>query len=165
VAIGRVVKPQGRKGEFVVEPFSDRPDRFQTLSRVYVSAQGGLAREARVESSWPHKGRFVLKLVGVDSINGAEAYRGLELLVGEEELAALPAGSYYHHQLRGLPVFDRGTSLGVVAELMETGGVPVLVVRGSQGETLVPLAEAIVRSVDLAAGRIDIEMPETVEAK
>jgi 16S rRNA processing protein RimM len=167
VAIGRVVKPQGRKGEVVVEPLSDRPERFPALRTAYVPAPGGGSREVRVQSCWPHKGRFVLKLDGVDTIDQAEAYRGLELRIGEEELAALPAGSYYHHQLKGLRVVDpEGRSLGVAADLMETGGAsPVVVVRGPSGELLVPLAEDFVRSVDLAAGRMVVAVPETVDAE
>ena len=167
VAIGRVVKPQGRKGEVLVEPFSDRPDRFPALRAAYVPGAGGGSREVRVESCWPHKGRFVLKLEGVDSIDEAEGYRGLDLRIGEEDLAPLPPGSYYHHQLKGLRVEDTGgRSLGVAADLMETGGgSPVLVVRGPAGELLVPLAEDFVRSVDLVAGRMVVAVPETVDAE
>ena len=167
VAIGRVVKPQGRKGEVLVDPFSDRPDRFPSLRAAYVPESGGGSRAVRVESCWPHKGRFVLKLEGVDSIDQAEGYRGLELRIGEEDLAALPPGSYYHHQLKGLRVVDpEGRELGIAADLMETGGdSPVLVVRGSGGELLVPLAEDFVRAVDLAAGRMVVAVPETVDVE
>jgi 16S rRNA processing protein RimM len=167
VAIGRVVKPQGRKGEILVEPFSDRPDRFPTLRAAYIPGPGGGSREVKVQSCWPHKGRFVLKLEGVDSIDEAEGYRGLELRIGEEDLAALPSGSYYHHQLKGLRVEDSGgRSLGVAAELMETGGEsPVLVVRGAGGELLIPLAEDFVRRVDLAAGRMVVAVPEMVDVE
>jgi 16S rRNA processing protein RimM len=167
VAIGRVVKPQGRKGEVLVAPLSDRPDRFPALRAAWVPGPDGGSREVRVESCWPHKGRFVLKLEGVDSIDEAEGYRGLELRIGEEDLAALPPGSYYHHQLKGLRVVDpQGRGLGVAADLMETGGAsPVLVVRGPAGELLVPLAEDFVRSVDLAAGRMVVAVPETVDAE
>jgi 16S rRNA processing protein RimM len=167
VSIGRVVKPQGRKGEVLVEPLTDRPDRFPALRAAYVPAAHGGSRVVEVESVWPHKGRFVLKLAGVDTIDAAEGYRGLELRIGEEELAALPAGSYYHHQLKGLRVLDAdGRSLGVAADLMETGGAaPVLVVRGPGGETLVPLAEGFVRDVDLAGGRIVVAVPEMVDVE
>ena len=167
VAIGRVVKPQGRKGEVLVEPLSDRPDRFPSLRAAYVPDAGGGSRAVRVASCWPHKGRFVLKLEGVDSIDQAEGYRGLELRIGEEELAALPAGSYYHHQLKGLRVVDpEGRDLGVTADLMETGGEsPVVVVRGRRGELLIPLAEDFVRAVDLAAGRMVVAVPETVDVE
>ena len=122
VIIGRVVKPQGRKGEVLAETFTDRPDRFPSLRRVFVPGPGDEAREVRVTSCWPHKGRFVLKIEGVDSIDDAERYRGLELRIAEEELAALTEGSYYHHQLRGLEVEDeKGRALGRVADLLETG--------------------------------------------
>jgi 16S rRNA processing protein RimM len=167
VAIGRVVKPQGRKGEVLVDPLSDRPDRFPALRAAYVEGPGGGSREVVVQSCWPHKGRFVLKLQGVDSIDEAEGYRGLELRIGEEDLAALPPGSYYHHQLKGLRVLDaEGRSLGVAAELLETGGAaPVLVVRGPRGELLVPLAEDFVRRVDLEGGRIVVAVPEMVDVE
>ena len=167
VAIGRVVKPQGRKGEVLTQPFSDRPDRFPSLRRAFVPGPEGGAREVRVTSCWPHKGRFVLKLEGVDSIDDAERYRGLELRIAEEELAPLPAGSYYHHQLRGLQVEDPGGAvLGTVADLMETGGeATVLVVRGAQGEILIPLADSFVKRVDLAAGRLVVVKPELFVAR
>jgi 16S rRNA processing protein RimM len=167
VAIGRVVKPQGRKGEVLVDPLSDRPDRFPALRAAYVPGTGGGSREVKVESCWPHKGRFVLKLEGVGSIDEAEAYRGLELRIGEEDLAVLPPGSYYHHQLKGLRVVDpEGRGLGVAADLLETGGAsPVLVVRGPAGELLVPLAEDFVRRVDLEAGTMVVAVPETVDAQ
>ncbi len=165
VAIGRIVKPQGRRGEVAVQPLSDRPERFPNLERAYVSGPAGGSREVRVTSCWPHKGRFVLKLEGVDTIDAAEAYRGLELRIGDEELSPLPEGSYYHHQLRDLEVRDeQGREIGRVADLLETGAATVLVVRGAGGEVLIPLAETFLRGVDLDSGRIVVAVPETVKA-
>jgi 16S rRNA processing protein RimM len=161
VLIGRVVKPQGRRGEVLVQPLSDRPDRFATLRRAFVTGREGV-REVRVVSSWPHKDRHVLKLEGVDSIDEAEQLRGCELRIAEEELDPLPEGSFYHHELTGLRVSDRsGAEVGIVEGVMETGaGAPILVIRGAEGETLVPFAVEFVRTVDLAGARIIIEVPE-----
>ncbi|HET8644219.1 MAG TPA: ribosome maturation factor RimM [Vicinamibacteria bacterium] len=166
VSIGAIVRPQGRKGEVLVEPLSDRPHRFPTLQRAWLPDAGGGAREARVEACWPHKGRFVLKLAGVDSIDDAEKLRGQELRIGEDDLEALPPGSYYHHQLRGLRVQDpAGRELGRVDDLMDMGaGAPVLVVRGAGRETLIPLAETFVRRVDLEAGVLVAVEPQPVDA-
>jgi 16S rRNA processing protein RimM len=166
VVIGRVVKPQGRRGEVLVHPLSDRPDRFASLVRVLLAGPGGEAREVRVTSSWPHKGRHVLKLEGVDSIDDAECLRGWNLGIAEEELAPLPEGSYYHHELKGLTVADvAGVELGVVEDVMETGaGAPILVVKGPRGEILVPLATDFVKQVDLAGERVVIERPEYASA-
>jgi 16S rRNA processing protein RimM len=154
IAIGAIVRPQGRKGEVLVAPLSDRPQRFPTLKRAFLPDGQGAAREAQVESCWPHKGRFVVKLRGVDSIDDAERLRGQELRIAEDALDPLPPGSYYHHQLRGLRVHDPdGRELGTVADILETGaGAPVLVVRGRGPEVLIPLAEEFVRQVDLGQG-------------
>jgi 16S rRNA processing protein RimM len=162
VLIGRVVKPQGRRGEVLVQPLSDRPDRFATLRRAFVTGQGEGVREVRVASSWPHKDRQVLKLEGVDSIDEAERLRDCELRIAEEELDPLPEGSFYHHELTGLRVSDRsGAEVGIVEGVMETGaGAPILVIRGAEGETLVPFAVDFVKAVDLAGARIIIEVPE-----
>lgn len=166
VAIGRVVKPQGRKGEVLVEPLSDRPERFPTLREVYVPGEGGSARALAVVGCWPHKGRFVLHLEGVGSIDEAERFRGLDLRIPEGDLPALPPGSYYHHQLKGLAAFDEaGAPVGTVQDVLETGGeAPVLSVRSAGAETLIPLADAFVREVDLARGRIVVVRPQYLEA-
>lgn len=166
VLIGRVVKPQGRRGEVLVEALSDRADRFASLARAFVPGPDGAAREVRVTSSWPHKGRFVLKLEGVDGIDVAERLRGSELRIAEDELAPLPAGSYYHHELVGLRVEDvGGTAIGMVEGVMETGAeARVLVIRGADGEMLVPFASRFVKAVDLEGARIVIERPEYVVA-
>ena len=166
VVIGRVVKPQGRRGEVLVHPLTDRPERFPGLATAFVAEAGRPPRPVRVTSSWPHKGRHVLKLEGVDSIDDAEKLRGAEIGIAESELAALPEGSFYHHQLKGLPVIDAdGEVVGVVGDVMETGaGAPILVVQGPGGETLVPFAAGFVEEVDLAAGRIVIARPEYADA-
>jgi 16S rRNA processing protein RimM len=166
VLVGRVVKPQGRHGEVAVAPLSDRPDRFPTLRRAFVPAPGGGAREVRVLGCRPHKGRFLLAIEGVTSIDEAETLRGAELRIAEEELAALPVGSFYHHELVGLRAVDEaGAEVGVVDEIMETGAeAPVLAVRGQGGETLLPFTEAFVRAVDLAGGLIVVLRPEYVVA-
>ncbi|PYQ14567.1 MAG: 16S rRNA processing protein RimM [Acidobacteria bacterium] len=166
ITIGRIIRPQGRKGEVLVEPLSDQPDRFPSLSRAFLPGPDGAARPVQVRDAWPHKGRFVLKLEGVDSIDEADDLRGLDLRIPEGDVSTLPPGSYYHHQLRGLRVEDpAGRELGRVADVMETGGeAAVLVVRGPNGETLVPLAYAFVREVDLAGGRAVVLVPELVDA-
>jgi 16S rRNA processing protein RimM len=166
VLVGRVVKPQGRHGEVAVAPLTDRPDRFPTLRRAFVPATGGEAREVRVAGCRPHKGRFVLAIEGVSTIDEAETLRGLELRIAEADLAPLPAGSFYHHDLVGLrAVDDGGAAIGAVTDVVDTGAeTRVLVVRGPDGETLLPFAEGFVKAVDLAGGRIVVLRPEYVVA-
>lgn len=161
VTIGRVVRPQGRRGELLAQPLSDRPERFPTLRSVLVTAAAGAALRMTVTACRPHKGRFVLKLEGVDSIDAAERLRGRELAIGEQELEPLPPGSYYHHQLLGLRVLDgEGAEVGRVQGILDTGGVPVLEIGAARGELLIPLAEAFVGAVDLPGGTLRLRSPE-----
>ncbi len=165
ILVGQCVRPQGRRGEILTAPLSDNPERFQSLQHVFVETRDGGCREMRVDDVWPHKDRWVLKLAGVDSIDAAEQLRGLQFGLPENELAPLEPGTYYHHQLRGLRVEDeQGATLGVVADLVETGAALVLVVRGPEGERLIPFAESFVRRVDVAAGRLVVQLLETVDA-
>jgi len=164
IAIGVMLKPQGRRGEVAVKALSDRPERFPGLRRAFVPGPGGSAREVTIEDCWPHKGGFVLKLRGVDSIDAAEALRGLELRIGSDELGELPEGSYYHHQLVGLRALDAGgRELGRVERVWETGAeAPVLVLQGPGGEILVPLAESFVGAIDLEAGTLRVTLHDAV---
>jgi 16S rRNA processing protein RimM len=165
ITIGRVVKPQGRKGELVIEPFSDRPGRFSELRRVFLPGEGDAVVEWQVESQWPHKSRVVLKLTGVDSIDDAERLRGMDVRIPEEDLDVLPQGSYYHYQLQGLRVEDEsGADMGAVADILKTGaGADVLVVRGPAGESLVPLVSSFIKEVDLRGGRLVAAPPELID--
>jgi len=166
VSIGRIDRPWGRHGAVVVTPLSDRPGRFEGLQHAFVAGRDGVAREVGVEESREHKGRYVVKLSGVESIEAAELYRGLELGIGEEELEPLPEGSYYHHELSGLRVeSEDGASLGVVRDVLDAGAAPVLVIEGPEGELLVPLADPFIRAVDLPGGRIRVVRPVLVDAE
>jgi 16S rRNA processing protein RimM len=165
VTVARVVKPQGRKGEMVAQPLSDRPDRFTTMREVYVQHRTGAVELRSVLSVWPHKGRIVIKLSGVDSIDQAEAFRDAELCVGVEELLTLPDHTYYHHELQGLRVeTPSGEALGQVEALWDTGGAAVvLVVRGEGTEHLIPFAAPFIESVEPSAGRLVARRPVTVD--
>jgi 16S rRNA processing protein RimM len=166
ITIGRVVRPQGRKGEVVVEPFSDRPGRFSELRRIFLPGEGEGVAERQVDRHWPHKGREVLKLAGIDSIEDAERLRGMDVRIPQEDLDVLPQGSYYHYELRGLRVEDEsGAELGAVADILKTGaGADVLVVKGPAGESLVPLVSSFIKEVDLLGGRVVAVPPELVDA-
>ena len=165
ITIGRVVKPQGRKGEVVIEPFSDRPGRFSELKRVFLPGAGDAVAEWQVEGHWPHKHREVLKLAGIDSIDDADRLRGMDVRIPEEDLDVLPQGSYSHYQLRGLRVEDEsGAELGAVADILKTGaGADVLVVRGPKGESLLPLVSSFIKEVDLRGGRLVAAPPELID--
>ena len=162
LAIARILRPQGRKGEVAAEVTTSFPDRFRGLGTVFLAVPGQPPRAVRLENSWPHKGQIVLKLSGIDSIESAEALRGLELLIPWEERTVLPPQTYYVCELEGCHVVGRdGREIGTVTEVEATGGVDILHVRAAAGRSdiLIPLAQEICTRVDTAARIIVIDPP------
>ena len=167
VTVGRVVRPQGRRGEVVVDPDTDfGEERFRPGAELWASRAGRVTRVA-ITTSWPHQGRWVVGLAGVESIDDAEAWRGVELRVPAEGLRQLGEGAFYVHDLLGCRVeTTTGLRVGEVARVDLGNGTPLLVVTGSGGpskgveEVLVPLAESICRRVDIGAKVIVIDPPD-----
>ena len=164
IAIGQVVRPQGRKGEVLAEILTDFPSRFEGLQRVFLDDPGGNPRAVPVEHTWLHKGSVVLKFAGVGSIDEAETLRGRYVLVPEEEKVKLSANQYYLWELTGCQVVveSGGTRrpLGTVTEVERTAGVDLLHVSDDSHEVLVPFVQAICKVVDPEARLIVIDPPE-----
>ena len=156
IAVGRVVAPWGARGEIKAEVLTDFPERFSPKQTLYVN-QGKLTIE---KCRW-HRGRVILKLSGINSMEDAEKLRGLFLEIPQSQLHPLPESEYYQFQLVGLEVWTReGEFIGHVARILPTGSNDVFVVPTEDGELLIPAIEDIVKSVDLEAGRIDIKLIE-----
>ena len=89
-----------------------------------------------------------------------------ELRIPLAALPALPEGSYYHHELRGLDVrVETGESIGSVHDLWETGATPVLMIRDAAGkETLLPMVDAFVLEVNVKSGYMRVKAAGTVSS-
>ena len=145
----------GSRGEFAAVPFSDHRERFESLGRVFLFGDG---REFEVESVRILPGSMLLKFRGIDSISEAEPWRGAEVRIPIEERIALEPGEFYLSDLVGCEVIERGSgqSLGLVTR-WDDGGAGLLEV----GEgLLIPFARSICVSIDTAAKRIEVELPE-----
>ena len=141
VVIGRVGRPHGVDGAFVVEDASDDPGRFDVGAELRVAGE-----PARVMVSRQVGGRR--RAIKLDR----PAERGAELTVRREDLAPLPADSYYVADLVGLEVLDeRGDVVGVVRDVHPGPANDALELDTG---LLLPLVEDCVREVDLEGGRV-----------
>ena len=165
VVLARVRRARGIRGEIVVETFGSSPERFETGLKLVVSKRGSADSEAEVERAWVHNGDLILKLKGADTRNDAEALRGAELRIPEEERPPAPEGEYYLSDLIGCRVErPNGEFVGEVFAWHDYGAAPLLEVRNGTREFLVPFAEAFYRTVDVAGKRIVMELPEGLDA-
>jgi 16S rRNA processing protein RimM len=140
VRVGRVGKPHGLAGAFVVEAASDDPGRFEVGSRVYVDGD-----EAKVVESKRAGGRPVIRL-------DREVPRGAPLEVDRATLPEPEPDHYYVADLVGLDVVrEDGKALGRVADVQEFPANDVLELDTG---LLLPLVSACVLQVDLPDRRI-----------
>lgn len=163
VSLGRIVAPHGLRGEVRVALESDFPARLPGRAVIVADVSDDKAPgwPTQVEAARPGRGGlWLLRLRGVESREAAEAIRGKALWVEAESLLPLPEGRWYVHEIVGLRAFDEdGRELGRVAEVIQTPANDVYVVRGPQGEVLVPAVRSVVLRVEPAAGRMWLRIP------
>jgi 16S rRNA processing protein RimM len=156
VRIGYVRRAVGLSGEVEVEPLTDDTGRFKPG----LSVRAGAAVR-QVEAVRNGSGTLVLKLIGVDDRDLADDLRGKYLEIETAEVQPLPEGSYYDWQLLGLEVFDiAGTRLGEITDIIDNPANDIYLLSAEDRQVLVPAVSEVVRSIDLAAGRMVVDLPE-----
>jgi 16S rRNA processing protein RimM len=162
VAVARVVKTRGVRGEVAADLLTDFPERFRGLEELIAVTPGGERRRLAVEKSWLHGGRVVLKFEGFDTPEAARELVGFELAVPESEAVKLEEGEFFEWQLAGCRVETvAGAALGTVAEVLHYGAAPVLVVKDEGGrEHLIPMAESICVEINVGEKLIRVDPPE-----
>ncbi|HEU5339992.1 ribosome maturation factor RimM [Edaphobacter sp.] len=180
VVLAHLLRPQGRKGELLAELLTDFPEKFEERKHVFLAPAGfagdeAAARPAEVLAHWlpvgKNEGRIVLQFAGVDSISAAEALAGMDVLVPRGERVALEDGAAYISELAGCTVYDDAAPIGTVTDVqfattpdgarrLEDAASLLVVKTADDDEVLVPFAKAFLLSVDIAAKRIEMKLPE-----
>lgn len=164
VAVARIARPQGRRGEVAADILSDFPECLPGLKRIFLQGAGGAPEPAQLEEAWPHKGRIILKFAGVDSIDQAELLRGREVLIPCSERATLAEHQYWVSDLEGCRVLvERNGAMAEVGRVVgvdTAGGSDLLRVESPRGEILIPLAREICTRIDTESKVIVIDPPE-----
>lgn len=159
ITVGRVLRPQGVRGEVVVEVLSDVPERFAPGSRLMGTRDGKPGMSVEVAASRPHKSGAVVRFAGSGDRDQAEELRGLWLEIPRSQVPPAEPGTYYQYELVGCLCRVSGEELGRVAEVVEDGGGLLLIVEGEGRRIPVPFVREFLREVDVAGARIDLELP------
>ncbi len=161
LAVARVVRTQGNRGEVLADILTDYPERFQRLKTIWLEFPDGHRESAVVEGSWPHKGRQVLKFAGIDTISDAERLRDAWVLIDRRDAMPLEEGTYFDHDLVGCSVTDtEGRVIGTVSGVLKAAGNAVLVVSGPLGEVLIPAVAGFCLRISIAEKWILVDIPE-----
>ena len=157
VTVGRIVTAHGLRGEVKVDPATDFPERFRPGNRVWVDGE-----PLEITSARDIKALVYLAFRGIADRAAAEALRGKEIKAAP--MGDLGEGQFYQHQIIGLEARDpSGRLLGRIEEIFPTGSNDVYVVRGPEGEMLLPATDDVIRKIDVAAGFIEVELMEGLE--
>ena len=162
--VGRVAKAHGVTGELVVDVRTDDPElRFAPGAILRAKASDHRERNYVVAAVRPHGNRLLLRLEGVAGRDAANAMRGSLFVIDSEDLPPIDEpDTFYDHQLEGLLVrTTAGRDIGTVTEVLHTAAGELLAVdRADADELLVPFMSAIVTSVSLDSGIVEIDPPE-----
>lgn len=149
---GRVGRAHGLDGSFNV-----------TRPRPALLGEGAAVRigdsDTRIVRRAGTDERPILRVDGVSSREAIEALRGADVLCPREQAPALGEQEFWAEDLAGCSVVDGAALVGRVRELLGLPSCEALVVdREGGGELIVPMVRDAIRSVDIAARRIEIDL-------
>ncbi|OIR18415.1 ribosome maturation factor RimM [mine drainage metagenome] len=158
VVMGKVVGAQGIQGWVKVQTFTEYLDGLLDYDTWYVGNEQSW-RPLEVLEANVHGGKVLIaKLQGILDRTAAEKCKGMLIAVPRAELPEQPEGEYYWSDLIGLSVENlAGVSFGIVDSLLETGANDVLVVKGENGETLIPFIDSVIKQVSLKDKMIRVD--------
>lgn len=166
LAIGKIRRPHGVRGEMLMEIYTDFPERLQAGVILYLGAE---RHPQRLRSVRPRKDGVLIAFEGYHTPEQVGELRNQLAMVRADDRPPLPQGEYYHHQLIGLRVVDdTGRYLGKIGEVLATGANDVYVVQAEQGgEVLLPAIDEVILQIDLPGGEVRVHLlpgllPESV---
>ena len=157
LAVGRVRRPHGVKGEVLVEAYTQFPENLKPGMLLTVGKTFSPLKLRGVRS---HKKGLLLSFESIQDPEVAGRLRNEILYIPSEDRPALPEGEYYYHQLIGLNVIDGQEGLlGQLCDILATGANDVYVIKGvGDNEILLPAIREVVQSVDLQKGEMHVRL-------
>ncbi len=163
LVVARLRKPHGLKGEVVAWSLTDEPERVLAAGRALVPVDEvghEIGPPLVIERSRPYHRHWLLKFQDVDDRTAVEGWRQRLFGVPQEQLTAPGEDELYLHEIPGARVVVGGRDVGVAVGLSGApGGNDLLTVEIDGREVLVPFCKPIVRRIDRATRRIELDPP------
>jgi 16S rRNA processing protein RimM len=162
ICIARIGAAHGVRGAVKLWTFTDDPLAVKSYGPL--TTKDG-ARQFEVTQAREAKDHLVATLKGITTREEAERLNGIELYVAREQLPATDDDEYYHADLIGLAAVNAANEpLGRVIAIHNFGAGDIIEIAPPQGTSLLlPFTNAVVPTVDFAAGRVVIELPDEIE--
>jgi 16S rRNA processing protein RimM len=162
ICIARIGAAHGVRGAVKLWTFTEQP--LAVMNYGPLATRDG-TRKFEIATAREAKGHLVATLKGIVTREDAERLSGVELYIARTKLPATGEDEYYHADLIGLAaVTPADELLGSVIAIHNFGAGDIIEIGPAHGATmLLPFTNAVVPSVDLAGGRVVIELPEEID--
>ncbi len=145
--IAKIVAGSGNGGYVKVTSFSDFPERFFELSKVYIDFYGE-KKIFYVEDVKKRKDFFYIKFRNFESDSDTEVLVGKEIYVDSEHVVKLPENHYFIHDIVGSVVIRNGKEFGIVKDVLVFPANDVYVIDNFGKEILIPAVKDYVDNFD-----------------
>ncbi|MBQ4513027.1 MAG: 16S rRNA processing protein RimM [Anaerolineaceae bacterium] len=161
ICIGKIHRTHGIKGDVILDPMTDFPERIRRGRSVYAGDEHRPLTIARARQKPPY---LLVGFKEIEDETAAAEFRNKFLYVKTSDLPELPEGEYYYHQLIGLDAVDQnGQRVGTLSEVLETGANDVYVIKKDDGaEELVPDVPQFIQKINIPGHKIEIIFPEWI---
>jgi 16S rRNA processing protein RimM len=159
LTIAHITRPQGLRGDVRIRIDFDDPALFDP-GRETLLVLGAKSEPATIEACRMQHGRWVAKFAGIESIDDAESWVGARVCIPRGQIPEAGDGEYFSFDLEGCTVYAESAPIGVVVEVMDSGGGTMLRLDRSGIEVLVPFVREYLKNVNITEKRIDVELPD-----
>ncbi len=144
--IAKIVSVFGKDGFVKIVSYSDFPERFSGLKKVYIDFFGN-KKLFNVESVTEKKGTLYIKFSNFSTSEEAGFLTGREVFVDESDVIKLPESNYFVHDLIGSKVMENEQYLGIIADVLVYPANDVYVIQTADGkELLIPAVKELILS-------------------
>jgi 16S rRNA processing protein RimM len=161
IAIGRISKPIGTRGEVKILPLTNDKQRFTNLRLVWVGNDESTAEKRTIHTVRIDAKQVVLNFSGIETVGEAELLRDRYLFVPKEKVVKLNIGNYFVDDVIGCEVVtEEQRKIGIVIDLFSLPANDVWIIWNGAKEIMIPAVKSIIRQVDVLKKRITVRALE-----
>ena len=146
--VAKIVSAEGDKGFLKIDSFSDSPERFVKLKKIYIDFWGE-KKLFSLQSVKRKKENILIKFKNFDDKESVEVLIGREVFIDSKDVLKLPKGHYFIHDIIGSNVIRNGVEFGKLTDVYSLTSNDVYVIRKTNGEEiLIPAIHEFIESID-----------------
>ena len=150
IVVGKILKPQGIRGEIKILPLTDEIERFKSVKYLIVKGQARPVLSLRIMDNYVY-----VKLDGIPDRNEAELLRDEYVSVKRADAVKLDADRYFIVDLIGCEICADSKRLGVLDDVLQNTRTDVYVVKGDK-PMMFPVVDGLILRTDIINKRIDV---------